>query len=107
MFYLCLRHPLRPRSEWNVTLQEHLDWIRDRHADGSVVMSGPSRDRSVSVYVIRAGSTEAAEAIAAADPFVAGGECRFELIEWEIHQILGVGDFIAPATSEEPITEDG
>lgn len=95
-YFLCLRHPLRPRSEWDVTLQEHLDWIRDRHADGSVVLSGPSRDRSVSLYLIRAADPQAAERIAAADPFVVGGECRYELIEWEIHQILGIGDFTAP-----------
>lgn len=93
MYYLCLRYPLRPRAEWTVTLAEHLDWMRDRHADGSVVMSGPSRDRSVSVYLIRADSPAEAEAIAAGDPFTAGGECRFELIDWEVHQILGIGDF--------------
>jgi uncharacterized protein YciI len=94
-YFLCMRYPLRPRSEWEVTLQEHLDWMRDRHADGSVVMSGPSRDRSVSLYLIRAEDLDAAGLIAAADPFTAGGECRFELIEWEVHQILGIGDFTA------------
>lgn len=95
-YLLCIRHPLRPRSEWDVTLQEHLDWMRERHADGSVVVSGPGRDRSVSLYPIREDSLDAAERIAGADPFVVGGECRFELIEWEIHQILGIGDFVAP-----------
>lgn len=95
-YFLCMRYPLRPRSEWEVTLQEHLDWMRDRHADGSVVVSGPSRDRSVSLYLIRSEDLDTAERIAAADPFTAGGECRFELIEWEVHQILGIGDFTAP-----------
>lgn len=95
-YFLCMRYPLRPRSEWEVTLQEHLDWMRDRHADGSVVVSGPSRDRSVSLYLIRSEDLDAAERIAAADPFTVGGECRFELIEWEVHQILGIGDFTAP-----------
>lgn len=97
MYFLCLRHPLRPRSEWDVTLQDHLDWMRDRHADGSVILSGPSADRSVSLYLIRADSVGAAEGIAAADPFTAGGECRFDLIEWEIHQMLGIGSFEAPS----------
>lgn len=95
-YFLCMRYPLRPRSEWEVTLQEHLDWMRERHADGSVVISGPSRDRSVSLYLIRAEDLEEAGRIASADPFTAGGECRFELIEWEVHQILGIGDFTAP-----------
>ena len=97
MYALCQRFPLRPRSEWTVTLQEHLDWIKEQHEQGTVLISGPSKDRSVSLYVIRAESLEDAEAIAAADPFVVGGECRFELIEWEIHQILGIGSFVAPS----------
>ena len=73
-----------------MTLSEHLDRIRERH----VVVSGPSRDRSVSLYLIRANDSDAAGRIAAEDPFVVGGECRFELIG-EIHQILGIGDFTA------------
>jgi uncharacterized protein YciI len=93
VYFLCLRHPLRPRAEWTVTLQEHLDWMRERHADGSVLISGPSRDHSLSLYLIKADTLQSAEAIAAADPFTAGGECRFELIDWDVHQILGIGDF--------------
>jgi uncharacterized protein YciI len=95
-YYLCLRHPVRPRSEWTVTLQEHLDWMRACHEAGTVVISGPSRDRSVSLYLIRAMSRSQAEEVAASDPFTAGGECRYELIEWEIHQVMGIGDFVAP-----------
>ncbi len=95
MYFLCLRRPLRPRSEWTVTLQEHLDWMRDQHLAGTVLMSGPSRDRSVSLYLIRADTAEEAHRIAAADPFTDGGECRFELIDWDLHQILGIGDFAA------------
>jgi uncharacterized protein YciI len=95
-FFLCLRHPVRPRAEWTVNLREHLDWMRLRHADGSVVMSGPSRDLSVSIYLIRADSLESAEAIAAADPFTAGGDCRYEVYDWDVHQIMGAGDFENP-----------
>ena len=95
MYFLCLRYPLRPRGEWKVTLQEHLDWIKSQHERGTVIMSGPSRDRSVSLYVIKTDSLESAEQVAAADPFTAGGECRFELIEWDVHQILGIGSFVA------------
>ncbi len=79
-----------------MTLQEHLDWMRACHEAGTVVISGPSRDRSVSLYIIRAGSRAEAEQVAAGGPFTAAGECRFELIEWEIHQVMGIGDFTAP-----------
>ena len=102
MYYLCQRFPLRPRSEWTITLQEHLDWMQSLHEAGMVVMSGPSRDRSVSLYLIRATSRQEAEAIAATDPFTAGGECRFELIDWEIHQILGAGTFVAAELPHPP-----
>jgi hypothetical protein len=36
-----------------------------------------------------------AEQIAASDPFTAAGHCTAEVIEWDIHQILGVGPFTA------------
>jgi len=78
-----------------VLLQEHLDWMKARHADGSVLMSGPARDLSVSIYIIRANSLAEAEAIANADPFTAGGDGRAEVIDWNVHQIAGVGDFVA------------
>ena len=52
----------------------------------------PSGDR-VGIYLIRCGSREEAEAIAASDPFTAAGHCSFELIDWEVHQVLGAGPF--------------
>ena len=92
-YFLCLRHPNRPREEWSATLQDHLDWMKTMHDAGSVLMSGPARDFSVSIYIIRAASPAEAERIAAADPFTASGDCRYELIDWDVHQIAGVGSF--------------
>ena len=60
-------------------------------------MSGPSADRSLGVYLVRSASRHDGEQIAAADPFTAAGHCAFELIQWEIHQILGVGPFSVEA----------
>jgi uncharacterized protein YciI len=96
-FFLCLRHPTRPRAQWKASLQEHLDWMKQRHADGSVLMSGPSRDLGVSIYIIRAHSLAEAEAIAQADPFTAAGDGRPEVIDWNVHQIAGIGSFVAGA----------
>ncbi|MDH3498918.1 MAG: YciI family protein [Acidimicrobiia bacterium] len=93
-YFLCLRYPLRPRDGWSASLQDHLDWMKSMHDAGSVYMSGPARDHSVSIYVIRAGSLRDATAIAAADPFTASGDCRFEIIDWDVHQLAGVGSFI-------------
>jgi len=61
------------------------------------VLSGPTLDRSMGIYLIRTGSRSEAEAIAGSDPFTVAGHCTFVLIEWEVHQVLGVGPFTAAA----------
>jgi len=93
MWYLALRRNLQPRDTWTVSLDEHLAWMREQHERGSIILSGPSTDRALGIYLIRATSRPAAELIAASDPFTAAGHCAADLIEWEIHQILGVGPF--------------
>jgi uncharacterized protein YciI len=95
MWYLVLRRAIRPRQEWTVTLDEHLVWMKQQHEAGKILFSGPTPDRQLGIYVIRAGSREEAERIAASDPFTAAGFCTFDLIEWEVHQVLGVGPFTA------------
>ncbi len=93
MWYLIHRRSVRPRAEWTVTLDQHLAWMKRQHEAGKILLSGPTRDRKVGIYVIRAESREEAERIAASDPYTEGGFCTFDLYEWEVHQILGVGGF--------------
>ena len=95
MWYLALRRSLQPRDQWTVSLDEHLAWMRQQHENGSITVSGPTPDRQLGIYLIRAASRAEAEQIAAADPFTTAGHCTYELIEWEIHQILGAGPFTA------------
>ena len=95
MWYLILRRPVRPREEWTVTLDQHFVWMKEQHETGRILFSGPSPDRKLGIYVIRAGSREEAELIAAGDPYTKAGLCAFDVIEWEVHQILGVGPFTA------------
>ena len=97
MFYLALRRNLQPRSEWTVSLDEHLAWMKRQHDAGAILLSGPSPDRSLGIYLIRAASLAEAERIAGCDPFTAAGHCAAEIVEWEIHQIMGVGGFTAAA----------
>jgi uncharacterized protein YciI len=97
VWFLALRRNLQPRSARTVSLDEHLAWMRDRHAQGSILLSGPSADRELGIYLIRAETRAAAEEIAASDPFTASGHCAFDMIEWEIHQVLGVGPFSSAA----------
>jgi len=93
MWYLIHRTPMRPREEWTVSLDEHLAWMKQQHEKGSILFSGPTRDRKLGIYVIRAESREQAERIAASDPYTQAGFCTFDLFEWEVHQIMGIGPF--------------
>jgi uncharacterized protein YciI len=95
MWYLVMRRPIKPRQEWNVTLDQHLAWMKQQHDGGRILFSGPTTDRKFGIYVIKAGSRPDAEQIAASDPYTAAGLCAFDLYEWEVHQIMGVGAFSA------------
>lgn len=93
MWYLIQRRAVRPRAEWTVSLDQHLVWMKQQHDAGRILFSGPTADRKLGMYVIRAGSKEEAEAVAASDPYTKAGFCAFDLLEWEVHQILGAGPF--------------
>ena len=95
MWYLVLRRPVKPREEWTVTLDQHLVWMKQQHESGKILFSGPTTDRKYGVYVIRAASKTDAEQIAAEILTPAAGFAAFELLEWEVHQIMGVGPFTA------------
>jgi uncharacterized protein YciI len=95
MYFIALRRPVAPREQWTTTLDTHLQWMKAQHDAGTILLSGPSPDRKLGIYLIKAENREAAERIAAGDPYTAAGHTSFELIEWEIHQVLGIGPFSA------------
>jgi uncharacterized protein YciI len=69
--------------------------MKQQHDNGSILFSGPTPDRKFGIYVIRADSKAQAEEIASTDPYTAAGFCAYELYEWDVHQIMGVGPFTA------------
>ena len=93
MWYLVLSRPSVPREQVRPHAPEHLAWMRRQHGAGSVLFSGPSADRSVGIYVIRAPSLDEARLVADSDPFHAKAVRSYELLEWEVHQVLGAGAF--------------
>lgn len=95
MWYLIHRRPIKSRDEWTVSLDQHLAWMKQQHETGRILFSGPTADRKLGIYVIRASSREEADKIAAGDPYTAAGFCAFELFEWEVHQVMGIGPFTA------------
>ncbi len=99
MWYLVLRQAIKPRDQWTVTLDQHLVWMKQQHDAGKILFSGPTTDRKYGIYVIRADSKDEASKIASSDPYTAAGFCTFELLEWEVHQIMGAGNFTAAGLS--------
>jgi uncharacterized protein YciI len=92
---LVMRRAVKPREEWTVNLDQHLVWMKQQHDSGCILFSGPTPDRKFGIYVIKAESKAQAEEIAGSDPYTAAGFCAYELFEWDVHQILGVGPFTA------------
>ena len=95
MFFLAMRRPIVPREQWTVTLDTHLVWMKEQHDKGTILLSGPNGDRTLGIYLIKAESRDQAEKIAAGDPFTAAGHTTYDLIDWQIHQVLGIGPFTA------------
>jgi uncharacterized protein YciI len=93
MWYLVIRRDVQPRKEWTVTLDEHLAWMRRQHESGTILFSGPTPDIRTGIYVIRARSLDEARGIAGGDPFTAAGHTTFEMLEWDVRQVLGAGPF--------------
>ncbi len=92
-FYLVLRHHGAPPKADPARVADHLAWMRDQHERGTVLISGPSSDGMTGIYVVRAASRPDAEALAATDPLALTAQTRIEVIDWQVHQILGIGSF--------------
>lgn len=95
MWFLCQRSQVIPRDQWTVTLDQHLAWMQRMHEEGRIVISGPAPEKKLGMYLIRAASREEAEKIASGDPYTVAGHTRFDLLQWDIHQIMGIGAFTA------------
>jgi uncharacterized protein YciI len=80
--FLVVMRPAREgvESEHDV-LQAHWDYLRALHADGTLVVAGPSwvGDDPFGVGVFDVRDRETVEAIVAADPAVTSGALRAEI----------------------------
>ncbi|BBZ27555.1 hypothetical protein MMAD_18500 [Mycolicibacterium madagascariense] len=94
-FYLVLRHDTASNKNPE-SVGEHLAWMRAQHERGTVLISGPSADGALGIYVIRAASFQRATDIAGTDPLSLAEGVRVEVIDWNVHQILGIGSFEPP-----------
>ena len=95
MWFFCTRTHLKDPGQRKATLDTHLAWMKRQHDAGAIVMSGPSPDLRIGMYLIRAESPAEADRIAASDPYTEAGDCTYELTQWNVRQIMGIGPFTA------------
>lgn len=80
--------------------QEHMDWLNAQHKSGRMLLSGPTPDRQMGIYLMRATDIEEAAAIAASDPHHIYGERVPEVYEWEVMQLMRLDGGVDMATIE-------
>ena len=93
MWYLVLSRPVVAREQMMGSLDDHLTWMRSQHEASNVLFSGPTADHSMGIYVIRAMSRDEAQTVADSDPFHSLGFRNYEMLDWDVHQVMGAGPF--------------
>ena len=84
------------------TLEAHLAWNRERHLDGRILFSGPNMQTMMGIIVYGRLSTEEVESDLETEPFIAAGWRTVEVIQWDVHQIMGIGSFALPPAYARP-----
>ena len=69
MWYLVLSRVNTSPDEVRKMSPDHLAWMERQRGNGKVLFSGPTPDRSIGIYVVKAGSYDEAKAIVDTDPF--------------------------------------
>ncbi len=85
MFVLVLTYT-KPLEEVDALMRDHMAWLNAGYRDGHFVVSGRQIPRTGGVILARGDDREEIEAIAAADPFVAGGVATAEIIQFRASQ---------------------
>lgn len=80
-FILSLRYTA-PVEAVDALLEPHVAWLRANHAAGHFLGWGRKVPREGGIILARGESREAVAALAATDPFVAGGVAEVDVIEW-------------------------
>lgn len=97
-WYLVIRRMTEPPAAWRDLLPAHLAWLKAMHDKGTIIMSGPGgTDLSLGIYIMRAPDAPEATRVVQADPLLQSPGATVEVIEWQLHQIMGIGPFDAGA----------
>jgi uncharacterized protein YciI len=85
VFVLLLTY-VRPLAEVDALMREHMAWLNEHYAAGRFLVSGRRIPRTGGVIVARGDDRAEIEALAAGDPFVAGGVATCEVIQFRASQ---------------------
>ena len=85
MSYVIISRSTEAETDATPHRAERIQWMKGLQQQGIVILSGPSVDRTTSVFVIEAADAQAARQTMESDPYQVHGIRQNELIEWEIH----------------------
>ena len=104
MFVLLLTYT-KPLDEVDALMRKHMAWLNEQYAAGRFVVSGRQIPRTGGVILARGDDREEIEALAASDPFVAGGVATCEVIQFRPSQTAaGLRLDVARGTPAPPST---
>ena len=86
VFVLLLTYT-RPLAEVDALMREHMAWLNEQYDAGRFLVSGRQIPRTGGVILARGDDREEIEALAATDPFVAGGVATCEVVEFRASQV--------------------
>ena len=86
MFVLLLTY-VKPLPEVDALMREHVAWLKEGYAAGRFIVSGRQVPRTGGVILARGDDRAEIEALAATDPFVAGGVATWEVVEFRASQV--------------------
>jgi uncharacterized protein YciI len=85
VFVLLLTY-VKPLAEVDALMRRHMAWLDEHYAAGRFLVSGRRIPRTGGVILARGDDRGEIEAIAAGDPFVAGGVATCEVIQFRASQ---------------------
>jgi len=75
------------------TLETHLSWMREQQRAGTVLIAGPAKGFELGIIVFGHLSEDTVHELCRTEPLVAAGHRDYELIPWDVHHLLGIGEF--------------
>jgi uncharacterized protein YciI len=84
--FLLLLTYVKPLAEVDALMRDHMAWLNEQYDAGRFLVSGRRIPRTGGVIVARGDDREEIEALAATDPFVAGGVATCEVIRFRASQ---------------------